>query len=77
MTWDWFCDRFRDQKMSIESRPCCRTAWNEDTRRFLLTVPKIISTIESFHSAAEDGVMADFERLLLADRRLIGSRWKN
>ena len=50
--------------MSIELHP----------RRFLLTVPKIISTIESFHSAAEDGVMADFERLLLADRRLIGSR---
>ena len=61
-------NNFRDvSKMSIESH----------SRRFLLTVPKIISTIESFHSAAEDGVMANFERLLLADRRLIGSRCQN
>ena len=54
-----------------------RTAWNEDTRRFLQTVPKTMSTIDSFHAAAETGVMADFERLLLSDRRLIGSRLEN
>ena len=51
-----------------------RPAWNEDTRKFLQTVPNIQSSIDAFHAAATSGDMASFERHLVSDRRLVTSR---
>ncbi len=51
-----------------------RTAWNDDVRAFLQTVPKIASSIEEFHSAAAKGDEDAVQKHLASDRKLISSR---
>ncbi len=51
-----------------------RTAWNEDVRNFILTVPNIMASIENFHTTAVAGDYRAVGRHLASDRKLITSR---
>ncbi|TRY79291.1 hypothetical protein TCAL_09903 [Tigriopus californicus] len=51
-----------------------RTAWNEEMRHFLQTVPNIMATIDEFHNISTQGDVEQLERLVSSDRKLIGSR---